>query len=84
MKIMTEQQRKGIEILNDLKAQKNDEGFPVISDDDYFYLLSFIIDKPQEVMPVTWPWQPQPITPIFGQRWEITCKSDLNQTGEEL
>ena len=76
---MTEQQRKGIEILNDLKANRYDDGTPVISDDDYFFLLSFIIDKPQEISiptpyPVIQPWPTQPLTPYYGQRWEVTCK----------
>lgn len=76
---MTEQQRKGIEILNDLKANKYDDGTPVISDDDYFFLLSFIIDKPQEICvptpyPVIQPYQPPTIQPLYGQRWEVTCK----------
>lgn len=79
---MTEQQRKGIEILNDLKAGRYDDGTPVISDDDYFFLLSFIIDKPQEisvptpspVMVPVQPWLPPTIQPYYGQRWEVTCK----------
>lgn len=79
---MTEQQRKGIEILNDLKADRYEDGTPVISDDDYFFLLSFIIDRPQEIsvptpFPVTLPvqpWQPPTIHPYYGQRWEVTCK----------
>jgi hypothetical protein len=79
---MTEQQRKGIEILNDLRTNKNGDGTPVISDDDYFFLLSFIIDRPQEVsvptpFPVTLPaqpWQPPTIQPYYGQRWEVICK----------
>lgn len=78
---MTEQQRKAIEILNDLKAGRNDDGTPVISDDDYFFLLSFIIDKPQEITipipyPAIQPWTTQPLTPYYGQRWEITCKME--------
>ena len=76
---MTEQQRKAIEILNDLKAGRNDDGTPVISDDDYFFLLSFVTDRPQEITvptpyPVIQPWTTQPLTPNYGQRWEITCK----------
>lgn len=73
---MTEQQRKGIEILNDLKANRYDDGTPVISDDDYFFLLSFIIDKPQEITVAPYPViQPfQPLTPYYGQHWEVTCK----------
>lgn len=76
---MTEQQRKGIEILNDLKARKSEDGTPVISNDDYFFLLDFIINKPQETIvpapyPVIQPWPSQPLTPYYGQRWEVTCK----------
>ena len=86
---MTEQQRKGIEILNDLKANRYDDGTPVISDDDYFFLLSFIIDKPQEITvpapyPVIQPWPLQPLTPYYGQRWEVTCKVDDNVRQSEM
>ena len=86
---MTEQQRKGIEILNDLKANRYDDGTPVISDDDYFFLLSFIIDKPQEITvptpyPVIQPWPSQPLTPYYGQRWEVTCKVDDNARQSEM
>lgn len=77
---MTPQQRKGIEILNNIKFHNHDDGTPIISDDDYFFLLSFIIDKPQEISvptpyPVIQPWPSQPLTPYDGQRWEVTCKA---------
>ena len=78
---MTEQQRKAIEVLNNLKANQYKDGTPVISDDDYFFLLSFIIDKPQEITiptpyPIIQPWPSQPLTPYYGQRWEVTCKME--------
>jgi len=79
---MTEQQRKGIEILNNLKAEKFDNGTPILSDDDYFFLLSFIVDKQNEVqyvpqvVPTIWPTNP--ISPLYGQRWEITCSATEN------
>lgn len=84
---MTEQKRKGIEILNNLKSEKFDDGTPILSDDDYFFLLSFIIDKPQEVyvpqvIPQVVPQWPLPGTtqPMWSpdgvQRWEITCKAE--------
>ncbi len=76
---MTEQQRKAIEILNGIKSEQKLDGEQVISEDDYFFLLSFIIDKPQEISvptpyPVIQPWQPPTIQPYYGQRWEVTCK----------
>lgn len=79
---MTEQQRKGIEILNNLKAKNFDDGTPILSDDDYFFLLSFIVDKQNEVQYVP-QIVPQivptnPITPLYGQRWEITCSATEN------
>ena len=78
---MTEQQRKAIEILNGIKSEQKLDGEQVISEDDYFFLLSFIIDKPQEITvpapyPVIQPWQPPTIQPYYGQRWEITCKAE--------
>ena len=79
---MTEQQRKGIEILNNLKAEKFDDGTPILSDDDYFFLLSFIVDKQNEVqyVPQTVPtiWPTSPVPPLYGQRWEITCSTTGN------
>ena len=76
---MTEQQRKAIEILNHLRAPLVLSGDSAIDDDDYFFLLSFIIDKPQDISvptpyPVIQPWPAQPLTPIYGQRWEVTCE----------
>ena len=76
---MTEQQRKAIEILNGIKNEQKLDGEQIISDDDYFFLLSFIIDKPQEIRiptpyPVIQSWPSQPLTPYYGQRWEVTCK----------
>lgn len=79
---MTEQQRKGIEILNNLKAKRFDDGTPTLSDDDYFFLLSFIVDKQNEVqyvpqiVPTIWPTSP--ISPLYGQRWEVTCSTTGN------
>lgn len=75
---MTEQQRQGIEILNRIRADVKDDGTPVISEDDYFHLLSFIIDRHQETQYVTQivpaPY-PSPILPYYDcQRWETTCK----------
>ena len=79
---MTEQQRKGIEILNNLKAEKFDDGTPILSDDDYFFLLSFIVDKQQEIqyVPQTVPtiWPTYPISPFYEKRWEITCSATKN------
>lgn len=57
---MTEQQRKAIEILNGIKNEQKLDGEQVISDDDYFFLLSFIIDKPQEITIA-----PCPVIPPF-------------------
>lgn len=79
---MTEQQRKGIETLNNLKAEKFEDGTPILSDDDYFFLLSFIVDKQHEVqyvpqiVPTIWPTDP--VSPLYGKRWEITCSAKEN------
>ena len=79
---MTEQQRKAIEILNGIRDERNGQGLKIINDDDYFFLLSFIIDKPLEItvpapypviQPLTWPVQP--LTPYY-QQYETTCKVD--------
>ena len=78
---MTEQQRKGIEILNNLKVEKFDDGMPILSDDDYFFLLSFVVDKQEvqyvpQVVPTI--WLTNPVSPLYGQRWEITCSATDN------
>ena len=70
---MTEIQRKGIEILNGIQ-----DGSHALTDDDYFFLLSFIIDRPEvqyvpQIVPVTYPYTP--LQPYYG-RWEITCKTE--------
>ncbi len=77
---MTDKQRKAIEILNGIKSEQKLNGEQLISDDDYFFLLSFIIDKPQEITIAPYPViQPlQPLTPYYGQPWEVTCKVDDN------
>lgn len=67
---MTEQQRKGIEILNNLKAEKFDDGTPILSDDDYFFLLSFIVDKQNEVQYV-----PQTVR-RYGQQTQSVRSTD--------
>jgi hypothetical protein len=92
---MTEQQRKAIEILNGLREPMVLSEERAISDDDYFFLLSFIVDKPQEITvptpyPVIQPLPYQPLTPFYGQRWEVTCSAlngeeqkNLNESGQE-
>lgn len=56
---MTEQQRKGIEILNKLRF--NTEVWPsVVSEDDYYFLLDFIINKQLEIsVPTPYPIYPR-------------------------
>ena len=41
---MTKRQRRAIEILNDLKDNRYDDDTPVIDEDEYFLLLSFVTD----------------------------------------
>ncbi len=77
---MTEQQRKAIEILNSLREPMILSEERALSEDDYFFLLSFIIDKPNELYiptpcPNITPW-PSPIQPYYGSRWEVTCKPE--------
>ena len=76
---MTEQQRRAIEILNNLKAGKYDDGTPVINDDDYFLLLSFIVDRQTEIqyVPTVVPHiYPDVIQPYYLQRFDVTCKNE--------
>ena len=57
---MTSEQRKAVEILNVLKA-KRDEGKSILNDDDYFFLMSFIFGSPvyvPQVIPFSQPLQP--------------------------
>ena len=81
---MTVQQRKAIGILNNLRTEKNDDGTPVMSEDDYFFLLDFVIRAQEDVrfvpqvIPTQWPL-PGTVQPYYEQpgiqRWEITCKT---------
>lgn len=77
---MTEQQRKAIEILNSLREPMILSEERALTEDDYFFLLSFIIEKPSEVYipqpcPSIMPW-PSPIQPYYGGSWEVTCKPE--------
>lgn len=80
---MTDRQRKAVEILNSLKGKKMDDGTPIISEDDYFALLSFIFEKEEETTYVPWiqpisPWQTQPYYTTPSQPtynpFEVTCQ----------
>ena len=67
---MTEQTRKAIELLNKIKDTK------AIEEDDYFFLLGMIIDRPQvELIPYTpypsYPTSPS-IDPIYHCPWRVT------------
>lgn len=64
---MTPQQRKAIEILNVLRSEDQ-----VISEDDYFFLMSFIIDQPTEVTRAPIP----PIQPIDLSRIPLKDEAD--------
>ena len=78
---MTEQQRKAIEILNTLREPMILSEERALSEDDYFFLLSFIIDKPTEV-PVLQPWPATPLGPCYHERYEVTC-DPCNQKEDE-
>ena len=76
---MTEQQRKAIEILNSLREPMILSEERALSEDDYFFLLSFIIEKPNEVyilQPCPNITPPSPIQPYYGSIWEVTCKPE--------
>lgn len=86
---MTEQQRKAIEILNGIKDERDEKGLRIINDDDYYFLLSFIIDKPAEITvpapyPVIQPWPAQPpLQPLFDRGWEVTCKVHTDEQNRQ-
>ena len=86
---MTEQQRKAIEILNSLHSPMYLSEEKALEDDDYFFLLSFIIDRPQEIhIPQPYPvipqqWPPEPIQPYYGNRFNVTCDQKEDDLYEE-
>lgn len=82
---MTEQQRKAIEILNNIKNEQKLDGEQIINDDDYFFLLSFIIDKSQEITVAPCPAFPQfhTLTPYYDHQLEVTGKVDDNVRNEQ-
>lgn len=74
---MTEEQRKAIELLNSIKNEQKLDGEQIISEDEYYFLLDFIIDGPKIVTPpVIQPMLPQPLTPYYSQQWNTTCVND--------
>ena len=82
---MTEQQRKAIEILNSLREPMILSEERALSEDDYFYLLSFIIDKPHDLYiptpcPNITPWPSQNAIIINGTTYELVP----NDTGKDV
>jgi hypothetical protein len=78
---MTEEQRKAIDLLNSIKGVQRLDGEPAISEDDYFFLLSFIVDRQRDIyVPTPYPVMPafpyEPLTPYYGQKWEVTCSQN--------
>lgn len=68
---MTQEQRKAIEILNSIKDGKKEDGKPVINDDDYYLLMSFVINKEVVCVPQIPPYEP--IKPFYVDEWKVTC-----------
>ena len=74
---MSEKQKEAIKILNNLVARKDPEGNDIMTTEQYFTLLEFVVEEQQQVLYVPEPWPTPPgIQPYYGQRFEITCKSN--------
>ena len=72
---MTTEQRKAIKILNELKSLNN------LCDDDYFLILSFIVDGCKSDITYI-PFSPCPQFPtLFG---DVTCSINNNENKESL
>lgn len=82
---MTDKQKEAIMLLNSIKATPTVSGEAIMTDEQYFTLLEFIVDKPEkeyvphvipQVVPFEWPF-PGITSPTYSpQRWEITCKKE--------
>ena len=83
---MTDQQKQAINILNKLKVQPTMNGEAMMTDDEYFLLLDFIIGNKTEIPYVPQPaipWTvPQPLDPYYGRTndpvfappYRVTCE----------
>ena len=70
---MTPNQRKAIEILNRLRRSDKTEEY--LSEDDYFFLMDFVVSSQVMYIPYTNPYvnpyptdTPQPISPYYEWR----------------
>lgn len=78
---MTDKQKEAVRVLNRIKEQvitSSDIKMldVVISDDEYFLLLEFILENKTEIQYVpqpTIPWT-EPVPPYYHYDWKITCE----------
>lgn len=81
---MTDKQKEAIMLLNSIKATPTVSGEAIMTDEQYFTLLEFIIEEKQVTfMPQpTIPWTaPQPLQPYYGgdpnpltPPYRVTCE----------
>ena len=67
---MTDKQKEAILLLNSIKAKPGMDGTAMMTDEEYFTLMDFIIEAKTEIQYVpqpTFPWTaPQPLQPYYG------------------
>ena len=66
---MTDKQKEAIMLLNSIKATPTVNGEAIMTDEQYFTLLDFIIEEKQVtyIPQPTIPWtSPQPLQPYYG------------------
>lgn len=83
---MTEQQRKAIRILNRIRQNWTDKDEQMLSDDDYFFLMSFVICQQQQVeyVPIypMYPTFPPTVDPYYQFKYTTTTDLKDNEHGQ--
>ena len=82
---MTDEQRKAIRILNRLRDTRID-GDSMLDDNDYFFLMSFVICRREvEYVPIypTYPTFPPSVDPYYQYKYTTTTDLKDNENGKD-
>ena len=75
---MTQNQRKAIEILN--RIRQSSEAESLLTEDEYYFLMDFVVGNEQTTFIPYTPYTPTPYTPIEPyydwKNWKITCEKN--------
>lgn len=62
---MTEKQKKAIMVLNDLREYRDANKERLLSDEDYFALMDFVIGEHPQITYIPYTTPQEPITPYY-------------------